>query len=172
MPLIASGYLWLAAGLLLGFSGLAWAGVVLAVLVGVVALIRREIHIAALGLMLLGGAVDGLSAARPTLSTGRAKTANDSSMLDATRLRASRSIDRLFGRDAPMAKALLIADQHDIPPEVRDRYARAGMVHMLSISGLHVAIVAGAVALLLQIVRLPRKTATILSVFVTAMYVA
>ncbi len=172
MPLIASGYLWLAAGLLLGLSGFAWIGIVGAALVVFVALIRREIQIAALGLMLLGGAIGGLSAARPAVSIGRAKATDSSSVLDAARLRASRSIERIFGRDAPMAKALLIADQHDIPPEVRDRYARAGMVHMLSISGLHVAIIAGAVALLLQMLRLPPKTATILSVVVTAIYVA
>jgi competence protein ComEC len=71
-----------------------------------------------------------------------------------------------------MAKALLIADQHEIPPDVRDKYARAGMVHMLSISGLHVAIVAGAVVLLLQLIRVPRATASIVSIVVTAIYVA
>ena len=65
-------------------------------------------------------------------------------------MRASYSIDRLFRDDAPMAKALLIADQHEIPPEVRDRYARSGMVHMLSISGLHVAIVAGAMMMVFR----------------------
>ena len=93
-------------------------------------------------------------------------------MLEAARLRASRSIEKLFGSDAPMAKALLIADQHDVPSDVRDRYARAGMVHMLSISGLHVAIVAGAVVLLLQLARVPRGPASIASVFVIAIYVA
>ncbi|MEO5902673.1 MAG: DNA internalization-related competence protein ComEC/Rec2 [Gemmatimonadaceae bacterium] len=172
MPLIASGYLWLAGGLLFGFSGLAWAAIAIAGLAVVVALACREIRAAALALMLLGGATVGLTADRPAESVSRSKAEEHPSALDAARLRASRSIDKLFGRDAPMAKALLIADQHDIPPGVRERYARAGMIHMLSISGLHVAIVAGAVALLLQILRLPRGTATILSVLVTAVYVA
>lgn len=143
-----------------------------AALVVVAALTRREIRIAALGLMLLGGALGGLTAGRPAVSISRSRPTENPSVLDAARIRASRSIDKLFGRDAPMAKALLIADQHDIPPDVRDRYARAGMVHMLSISGLHVAIVAGAVALLLQMARLPRKSAMIISVLVTAVYVA
>ncbi|MEO8576652.1 MAG: ComEC/Rec2 family competence protein, partial [Gemmatimonadales bacterium] len=71
-----------------------------------------------------------------------------------------------------MARALLIADQQQIPPEMRDRYARAGMVHMLSISGLHVAIVAGAVMLLLQAARIPRSYASMLGVGITAAYVA
>jgi len=70
-----------------------------------------------------------------------------------------------------MAKALLIADQHQIPPEMRDRYARAGIIHMLSISGLHVAIIAGAVLLLLRLARFPTHVATVGSLLVTAVYV-
>jgi competence protein ComEC len=71
-----------------------------------------------------------------------------------------------------MAKALLIADQHQIPPEMRDRYARAGIIHMLSISGLHVAIIGSAVLLLLRLARLPAPLATLGSLIVTAVYVA
>ena len=87
-------------------------------------------------------------------------------------LSASKSIDRVFGTDAPMAKALLIADQHEIPIEMRDRYARAGMVHMLSISGLHVAIIAGAMLLLLEAMHIPRGIASVIGVVLTAFYVA
>ena len=86
--------------------------------------------------------------------------------------RASKSIERIFGDDAPMAKALLIADQHEIPLEMRDRYARAGMVHMLSISGLHVAIIAGAMLLLLEAMHIPRGIASVVGVALTAVYVA
>ena len=92
--------------------------------------------------------------------------------LERTRDRAARSIDKVFREDAPMARALLIADQHKIPPEMRDRYSKAGMVHMLSISGLHVAIIAGAVVLLLQAARMPRRIASLLAVLMTIAYVA
>ena len=122
--------------------------------------------------MLLGGSLGGLTSARPVPHGSQAHATEKATGLEAARSRASRSIDKLFGRDAPMAKALLIADQHEIPPDVRDKYARAGMVHMLSISGLHVAIVAGAVVLLLQLIRVPRATASIASIVVTAIYVA
>ncbi len=88
------------------------------------------------------------------------------------RARASRSIDKIFAGDAPMAKALLVADRHSLPPEMRDRYARAGMAHILSISGLHVAIVASAVILLLQAARLPAQYASLLGMVLTAFYVA
>ena len=93
-------------------------------------------------------------------------------MLQSMHRRASKSIERIFGEDAPMAKALLIADQHEIPIEMRDRYARAGMVHMLSISGLHVAIIAGAMLLLLEAMHIPRGIASVLGVVLTAFYVA
>jgi competence protein ComEC len=96
----------------------------------------------------------------------------DATVLGRARLRASRSIDAVFRRDAPMAKALLIADQHEISPEMRDRYARAGIIHMLSISGLHVAIIAGAMLLLLRLARLPPSVASLGSIIVIAIYVA
>ncbi len=53
-------------------------------------------------------------------------------------------IDALFGPDAPLARALLLADMNDVDRALRDRFADAGIVHMLSVSGLHVAIVANA----------------------------
>jgi competence protein ComEC len=71
-----------------------------------------------------------------------------------------------------MARALLIADQHRISPEMKDRYSRSGMIHMLSISGLHVAIIAGAVVLALQAARVPRGVASLLAVLLTCVYVA
>ena len=92
--------------------------------------------------------------------------------LERIRLRAARSIDSTFGDDAPLARALLVADQRQIPTEMRDRYATAGLVHMLSISGLHVAVIAAAMELLFQVARLPRRVALICAFIATALYVA
>jgi len=133
--------------------------------------------VAAIGMVLIAGALIALISAKPEpihakRRSGAAMTPGQRTFLEKTQLRASLSIERLFGEDAPMAKALLIADQHEIPPEMRDRYARSGMVHMLSISGLHVAIVAGTVLLLLQAARIPRHAAALLGVLFTAFYVA
>ncbi|HET9777163.1 MAG TPA: DNA internalization-related competence protein ComEC/Rec2, partial [Gemmatimonadaceae bacterium] len=95
-----------------------------------------------------------------------------SDLLSRVRARAARSIDRTFGDDAPLARALLIADQHQIPTEMRDRYAAAGLIHMLSISGLHVAVIAAAMELLFQVARLSRKASLIGAFVTTAIYVA
>lgn len=85
---------------------------------------------------------------------------------------AATRIDRVFGTDAGLARALLIADQREIPTEMRDRYAAAGLVHMLSISGLHVAIIASAMELLFQVARLSKRAAVLAAFLSTALYVA
>ena len=174
MPLIAIAYAAFAAGLFAGFADLAWVAVVAGVLIMVLATLRRSARHAALALILISGALIAISAARPHPLGSRQleKAEHSRGFLDDMQQRASRSVDRVFGADAPMARALLIADQHRIPPEMRDRYARAGMIHMLSISGLHVAIVAGAVLLILQSARVPRRTASVIGVVLTAFYVA
>lgn len=162
-----------AAGLLAGFGGVAWIAVIAGLAGLVAAVLRRNARIGGLSLILVGGALIAVTSSRPQRLAHRVvDESHKKGMLVAMQDRASKSIDRLFGRDAPMARALLIADQHRIPPEMRDRYARAGMVHMLSISGLHVAIVAGVVILILQAVRIPRNAASLLGVGFTAFYVA
>ena len=136
------------------------------------AMVTRHVRHAALSLMLAAGVFVALANARPDGPRFARKPAEAGGLLGGLRERASVSVDRIFRSDAPMARALLIADQHRLPPEMRDRYARSGMIHMLSISGLHVAIVAGAVLLVLEAARLPRKPATLLGIGLTAFYVA
>ena len=171
MPLIACAYLAFSAGLLAGFGDIAW----IAIAVGICGLVQggitRDSRTLGLSLMLVAGVLIGATSTRPQR---RAKTSDGESpgALAAMRTRASHSIERTFGSDAPMAKALLVADQHEIPREMRDRYARSGMVHMLSISGLHVAIVAGSMMLVLQAAHLSRNMASLVGVVLTCLYVA
>ena len=88
------------------------------------------------------------------------------------RARATQAIDRVFPADAPLARALLVADTRDLSPEIRDRYAAAGLAHMLSISGLHVGIIAVALEILFQLLHLARRTATIAAIVAVGVYVA
>ncbi len=88
------------------------------------------------------------------------------------RERAGRLIDRDFGGDAPMVRALLIADTHELPLDLRDRFASAGLVHILSISGLHVALIAEAVAVILGALRAGPRTAPSITILVITGYVA
>jgi len=172
LPLIAIAYAAFVAGLFAGFGGIAWIAVVVGIGIAAHGLIRSGGQSVSIALMIVSGALIAVTSARPQRHRVLEKDLPPPGILDLARTRASRSIDRVFRDDAPMAKALLIADQHEISPEVRDRYARSGMVHMLSISGLHVAIVAGAMMLVLQAAHLSRGTASLIGVMLTILYVA
>jgi len=50
--------------------------------------------------------------------------------------------EALFGSRATMVEALVIARRSELDPAVRDRYAQAGLAHLLAISGLHVGFLA------------------------------
>ncbi|GMV10282.1 MAG: hypothetical protein AMXMBFR55_20160 [Gemmatimonadota bacterium] len=82
-----------------------------------------------------------------------------------------RRIDALYGTDAPLARALLLADADDIDRAVRDRFADAGIIHMLSVSGLHVGIIAGAVRALAGAARAGALGADLVSLGVTLAFV-
>ncbi|MGQ0646241.1 MAG: DNA internalization-related competence protein ComEC/Rec2 [Gemmatimonadaceae bacterium] len=87
------------------------------------------------------------------------------------RARVSATMDRLFERDAPLARALVLAEQYDLPSELRTRYADAGIIHMVSVSGLHVSIIAGGLLATLGAVGLPLRAAQGLALAVLAAYV-
>jgi competence protein ComEC len=99
------------------------------------------------------------------------RAGRDRDEIVAFRARLGRGLDSAFGRNGALARALLIADTRSLDPAVRDRYAAAGLVHMLSISGLHVAIIALAVELLCRAARLPPRAASITTLVLVAGYV-
>ena len=92
-------------------------------------------------------------------------------VLPRIRARTGARIDALFGVDAPMVRALVIADMSAIDAAQRDRYADAGLVHMLSVSGLHVGIIALALELLGAALRLPRAPVRVATLVFLVLYV-
>ncbi len=67
---------------------------------------------------------------------------------------------RLFARDlsppvAALARGMALGDRSGIAPSVRDAFRDGGTIHILSISGLHVCVLAGIVAALAVAFRLP-----------------
>ncbi|NIP78895.1 MAG: hypothetical protein GWM90_06720, partial [Gemmatimonadetes bacterium] len=89
----------------------------------------------------------------------------------ALRSAARARVDSVFGRRAPLAAALLLAQRDGLDREVRDQYARAGLSHLLAISGLHVGIAAGILLLLAGIARLRRGAAALAASVGTLAYV-
>jgi competence protein ComEC len=94
------------------------------------------------------------------------------SLLERARTRSGADIDTLFPRHRALVRALLIAEQRDIARPLRDAFADSGLVHMLSVSGLHVAIIFAAIELLFAVTRLPPRTAAFGALSLTGAYVA
>lgn len=157
----------------MGFGGYAWLAIVAASVFFIPFLFHARTERIALVLVFVAAATIAASTPPRARPTGRARAAQiQTGLLAKIRARAARSIDVTFREDAHLARALLIADQRQIPTEMRDRYAAAGLVHMLSISGLHVAVIAAAMELLFQVARMPRRVALFGAVVATGVYVA
>ena len=74
-------------------------------------------------------------------------------------------------RWAPLAQALVLGQRETLDPEVSQRIARAGLAHLLAISGLHVGMLAAAFFALARIARLPTNRAQVATVIATFAYV-
>jgi len=85
------------------------------------------------------------------------QTSGDRHLLPRIRDRLARSLLRAAGtnvhriRTAEMAAALALGRRDLVPRDVRDRWRRSGLAHLLAVSGLHVGLVGGAVWLLLAL---------------------
>jgi len=77
----------------------------------------------------------------------------------------------LFGTRAPLVDALVIARRADLAAELRERYTRSGLAHLLSISGLHVAFFAAWLNVLLVRLRLGSRARVAAGTLVMFAYV-
>ena len=81
----------------------------------------------------------------------------------AVRQAIARRIDALFPRSAGMMRALVLGDRSLLGDEQRNALNRSGTAHLISISGLHVTLLAALLSLLLGRV-MPRKYANLAAV--------
>ncbi len=80
---------------------------------------------------------------RPRLETLET-TVGFSRVLGDLRAAMSRSLSRSLPEPAAsLGRALLLGERDGLTPEFRDRWAKAGIAHILSISGLHVGVLLG-----------------------------
>jgi ComEC/Rec2-related protein len=73
-------------------------------------------------------------------------------------------------RHDSMAEALLLGRRERMDPAVRERFTRAGLVHLLAISGTHVGLLAGVVLIAGAILRMPRRRLTWATLGLTWVY--
>ena len=81
-------------------------------------------------------------------------------------------IDRLIGGDeAKFLKGLVIGERSEIPLEVKNAFINAGVMHILAVSGLHVAIVTMILLVLFQILRIPEKLRIVIICLLLVYYI-
>jgi competence protein ComEC len=79
---------------------------------------------------------------------------------------------RLYPRRwAPLALALVLGQREVMSPETVRRMGRAGLAHLLAISGLHVGMIAGALFSLARMLRLRERGAHLATIVLTLLYV-
>ena len=108
---------------------------------------------------------------RVSVADARIRSIEGPAFLARWRARAAEMIDTLYGEQAALAKALLIADERDIAPEIRRQFADAGIIHMLSVSGLHVAVLAEGVVLVLLIAGASTRRAELVATVTISVFV-
>ena len=97
---------------------------------------------------------------------------DDATLADQLRTGGFRAIDRLYGRRAPVVGALVLNARGAMDPDVRDQFAQSGLVHILSISGFHVGLLAAWIMLITRAAGLSRARALTAGAAVGTLYVA
>lgn len=92
-------------------------------------------------------------------------------LLDRLHRAAGVRVDSTFRGDAPFVRALILADRRELSPELRDRFAAAGLAHVLAIAGLHIGIIAIALELVLRVAGVARPVATLWATAAVVAYV-
>jgi competence protein ComEC len=73
---------------------------------------------------------------------------------------------------APLAEALILGGRGGLPRDVADDFAATGTIHVLSISGLHLSLLAAGLFAVLRSVLVPRGWSLVVVAIVTGLYAA
>ncbi len=101
-----------------------------------------------------------------------ARGAGRRNLLLTARGAVERRIHELFPAHASLVDALVLGRRESLSDFVRDRFARAGIAHILAISGLHVGLIGGALLLATRAAGLPWRVAGGATIALVALYLA
>lgn len=92
----------------------------------------------------------------------------------AARLRGwiTETAESRFGARASLVDALVLGRRGSLDPDLKDAFARSGLVHLLSISGFHVGLIMAWLVVLLRALRVPRVRAMAMGAVAATAYVA
>lgn len=86
--------------------------------------------------------------------------------------RTEAHLHHVFPRHGALADALLLGRREGLDRELSDRFAKSGLVHLLAISGGHVALIAAALMLAGSVLRQGRTRVTWASLILVGVYLA
>ncbi|MEO5800201.1 MAG: ComEC/Rec2 family competence protein, partial [Gemmatimonadales bacterium] len=92
--------------------------------------------------------------------------------IDSLRTVLTTASAQLYGAQAPLVDALITGRRGAIDPALSRAFAAAGLVHLLAISGSHIAVIAGWVLLVLRLLRVSRHRSEALAVAAATGYTA
>ena len=72
--------------------------------------------------------------------------------------------------DAAVIKTMLLGDKSDLSSETKILYQRSGIIHILTISGLHIGLLAGIIEWLLERLRVRKSIAVIIVILLAVVY--
>lgn len=84
----------------------------------------------------------------------------------------SMHVDKIFGDHAALAKGLLVNDTRDIDARTETDFKRSGTSHILAVSGMHIALLMGAVELILRKVRVKKEIRIVIISVASLFFVA
>ena len=79
--------------------------------------------------------------------------------------------EKLYGARSPLVDALVLGTRGGMARELKDDFAKSGLVHLLSISGFHVGLLAAWVVLAVSAMGFPRQRAMGIGALAGALYV-
>ncbi|MBI4810566.1 MAG: ComEC/Rec2 family competence protein [Ignavibacteriales bacterium] len=95
-----------------------------------------------------------------------------SSLVYPVRRSVAENIDRYIGgEEAKFLKGLVIGERSEIPVEIKTAFINSGVMHILAVSGLHVAIVTFILLVILQVLRIPEKLRIIITCLLLVYYI-
>jgi competence protein ComEC len=86
------------------------------------------------------------------------------------RAAADRRLASLFPAHLELVEALLLGRREYMDPALRERFARAGLSHLLAISGMHVGLLAATLLLIGSATRLSRRSTVLATLALTWVY--
>jgi len=117
--------------------------------------------------LLQRGVSIGVSGANDAVITGT-PTRGVASLFYQARKALSRQIQLIFGEESALPEALLVGVKDHLPEETTRLFSDAGVAHILSVSGLHVALLASVLMWPLRSLLSPGKRFGVMSIFLVA----